>query len=99
MAVGKDKIYSYIDSFIENKVLAPDSQIGECLVKNKVVTLSGVPFELNCWEEVSDSGRIVCVELRKKKLAIFSEVYSLGVLFSDGVRKRLSQEDLWDLGF
>ena len=99
MNLKKERIYDFLDEFIESKLLSTDAVISEALEKDMLVDISGVDFKLNCWEEIVDVGYVVCVELSRKKMLFLSESYSLGVLFLDDERKKLKQEELWGLGF
>lgn len=99
MKLIKEKAYEFLNKFIEEKLLSSNAAINEALTKGEAVDISGKNFVLNCWEESTDAGRVVCVELSRKKMIFLSEAYSLGVLLSDGVERKLEQEELWDMGF
>jgi len=99
MKLIEEKIYEFLNKFIEEKLLSSNAVIGEAITENEAIDISGKNFVLNCWEENTDKGHVVCVELSRKKVFFLAEVYSLGVLFSDGVQRKLKKEELWDMGF
>lgn len=99
MKVLENTIYDFLNQFVDNELMPSSAVISDSFVQDKLVDISGESFILNCWRESTDKGDIVCVEVSRRKMLIFSEAYSLGVLFSDGVKTKISQEELWDIGF
>ena len=99
MKLLKEKAYDFLNQFIEKNLLSSSASVKEALTKGELIDISGKNFVLQCWEESAGTDQVVCVELSRKKMLFLSEAYSLGVLFSDGVKRKLKQEELWDMGF
>lgn len=99
MKVIKDKVYDFLNQFVDNELMPSSAVVSEAFASDKTVDISGNRFTLNCWKETTDKGDIVCVEVSRKKMFFLSEAYSLGVLFSGEVKEKLGQEELWNMGF
>ena len=99
MKVAKDRVYDFLNQFIDSKLMPSSVVVSEAFAKNKPVYISGNRFTLNCWKEASDKGDIVCVQVSRKKMFFLSEAYSLGVLLSGEAKEKLGQEELWNMGF
>lgn len=99
MEVLKDRIYEFLNQYIESELMPASVNIDKAFVKDRPVDISGNRFALNCWREFTDNGEIVCVEVSRNNMLFMSEAYSLGVLLMGEVKKKLDQEELWNMGF
>lgn len=92
-------IYGFLNQYIDSKLMLDSAVFENAFVTDQWVEISGHKFSLNCWKEVTDKAELVCVELSRSKMFFGSEAYSLAVLFSGEVKQKLSQQELWDMGF
>jgi hypothetical protein len=95
----KKNIYSFLNQYIETRLLIGGFDKNLSFRTNESVEVSDCRYLLNCWEEKIASGSVICVEIRRRKYYLLSEVYSLGILFDENGVKKLSQQEMWDLGF
>jgi hypothetical protein len=93
-----DEISSFLHSFREEKLLASDAEVSEALVTSRVVTIGKKDFLLNCWEEKSGYGHIVCVELSRRG-SFTHQCHSVGVKITGNRREKLDQEQMWNMGY
>ena len=99
MAVKKEMIYDFLNQFIDSKLMPSNCIVYDAFTKDKTIEIGGSDFTFNCWQETTDDGELVCVELSRKVMIFLSESYSLGVLVSRGNKTKVSQRELWNMGF
>ncbi|WP_294043444.1 hypothetical protein [Thiolapillus sp.] len=68
-------------------------------LKGNSVNIAGKEYFLDRWVEHAPgmNGMLFVIELTKNKL-IGQEVHSVGVLYKDGKKKILNEEDMWNIG-
>tara|TARA_R110001583_G_scaffold192040_1_gene358131 strand:- start:12112 stop:12411 length:300 start_codon:yes stop_codon:yes gene_type:complete len=97
MSTDDTECFMFIDDFI-NKLdgLEPESWLLN-RVQNKPIFVNDKKYILNVWVEDIAQGKLLIVEVMRKNL-FFETSVSKGILFDGEHYKKLTQEEMWDIG-
>lgn len=89
--------FEFIDEFIRKlDGLEHENWLLNC-VQNKSVVVNKKSYLFNVWIEDIAQGKLLVVEMRRKRLLSETSV-SKGILFDGRRYKKLTQDDMWDIG-